>query len=378
MPIINSIITDTTNITENGTYDVTRYTTANVNVEGTQPTYTTIRISPSTNTETFWPSDFGGDAFESVLAEGVTSDIDSNIQAGNIKKDVQILGVTGTYEGGGGSAEPALQYHIVDGTIEFPSDTVIDLCGATDVGTNVFNGLYQYRGFYPIINVDFSSLTSLSGSGACQFMFESCGGVGAANLSGLITISGSEAAYCMFSYCSNLIILNLSSLTTISGSYACYAMADSNSELTTVYLNNLTTVSGTEGAAYMLGSNDSLQSINLGSLTTISGTNGCKGMLNFCSNLTSVDLHSLTTITGDGCCQNMFEGTALTSLSFPALTSSSFGDYTNQFDDMLQSTQDCVVHFPSNLQSVIGSWSSVQNGFSGTNTTVLFDLPATE
>ena len=31
----------------------------------------------------------------------VTSAIDSNIQPGNIKKDVTILGVTGTYEGGG-------------------------------------------------------------------------------------------------------------------------------------------------------------------------------------------------------------------------------------------------------------------------------------
>ena len=33
----------------------------------------------------------------------VTSAIDSNIQPGNIKKDVTILGVTGTYEGSGGS-----------------------------------------------------------------------------------------------------------------------------------------------------------------------------------------------------------------------------------------------------------------------------------
>ena len=38
----------------------------------------------------------GGNALE------VTSAIDSNIQAGNIKKDVTILGVTGTYEGSGG------------------------------------------------------------------------------------------------------------------------------------------------------------------------------------------------------------------------------------------------------------------------------------
>ena len=51
----------------------------------------------------------------------VTSAIDSNIQAGNIKKDVTILGVTGTYEGSGGggsvtsvtpNAEPSTIYYV--------------------------------------------------------------------------------------------------------------------------------------------------------------------------------------------------------------------------------------------------------------------------
>lgn len=68
----------------------------------------------------------------------------------------------------------------------------------------------------------------------------------------------------------------------------------------------------------------------------------------------------------------------LQSVSFPALTSQSFGEYTNQFNQMLQGVTGCTVHFPSNLQSVIGSWSDVTSGFGGTNTTVLFDLPATE
>ena len=35
-----------------------------------------------------------------MTVNAVTSSIDSNITAGNIKKDVVILGVTGTYEGG--------------------------------------------------------------------------------------------------------------------------------------------------------------------------------------------------------------------------------------------------------------------------------------
>jgi hypothetical protein len=44
---------------------------------------------------------------------------------------------------------------------------------------------------------------------------------------------------------------------------------------------------------------------------------------------------------------------------------------------MLQGVTGCTVHFPSNLQSVIGSWSDVTARFGGTNTTVLFDLTAT-
>lgn len=45
-----------------------------------------------------------GGAFE------VTSSIDSNIQAGNIKKDVTILGITGTYEGSSAASSVTIFY----------------------------------------------------------------------------------------------------------------------------------------------------------------------------------------------------------------------------------------------------------------------------
>lgn len=41
----------------------------------------------------------------------VTAAIDSNIVAGNIKKDVEILGVTGTYEGSGSSGGTSLNFY---------------------------------------------------------------------------------------------------------------------------------------------------------------------------------------------------------------------------------------------------------------------------
>lgn len=95
------------------------------------------------------------------------------------------------------------------------------------------------------------------------------------------------------------------------------------------------------------------------------------------SNIKSVEFPDLTSIGSSGL-YHCFQDTKIITISFPALKSTSFGSYTNQFTDMLSGVTGCTVHFPSNLESVIDSWSDVTSGFSGTNTTVLFDLPATE
>ena len=121
-----------------------------------------------------------------------------------------------------------------------------------------------------------------------------------------------------------------------------------------------------------------LTSVDLSSLTTISGRYAMYNAFYYCTSLTNVDLSSLTTISGSYAMMEAFRScTGLTNISFPALTSTGFGSYTNQFNNMLRGVTGCTVHLPSNLQSVIGSWSDVTKGFGGTNTTVLFDLPAT-
>ena len=55
-----------------------------------------LNISPSTNSQHFEPE--GDYAYGEVNVSAVTSNIDSNIKAENIKKDITILGVTGTVE----------------------------------------------------------------------------------------------------------------------------------------------------------------------------------------------------------------------------------------------------------------------------------------
>lgn len=89
------IPTGTKNITDNGNEDVTQYANVNVNV---QPAlYTTSNVTPTTSQQTISaPTGYYG--LDSVTVDGVTSAIDANIQAGNIKDGVTILGVTGTFD----------------------------------------------------------------------------------------------------------------------------------------------------------------------------------------------------------------------------------------------------------------------------------------
>ena len=145
--------------------------------------------------------------------------------------------------------------------------------------------------------------------------------------------------------------------------------------LTSVDLSSLTAVSGGKALYYAFYGCSSLTSADLSSLITVSGGNAFESAFSRCSSLTSVDLSSLATVSGiKAFIYAFYLCTSLTSVSFPALTTSSFGTATNQFDNMLSGVTGCTVHFPAAIQSTIGNWSSVQNGFGGTNTTVLFDL----
>lgn len=70
-----------------------------------QPDLQAKTVNPSTSQQTVTP-DQGKDGLSSVTVTAVTSAIDANIAAGNIKDGVSILGVTGTYEGSGGTNVP--------------------------------------------------------------------------------------------------------------------------------------------------------------------------------------------------------------------------------------------------------------------------------
>ena len=86
--------TGTLTITENGTYDITNY--ASVVIAIPAPTLQTKVVTPLTTTQTITPDD-GYDGLSQVDISAVTSSIDENIIANNIKDGITILGINGTY-----------------------------------------------------------------------------------------------------------------------------------------------------------------------------------------------------------------------------------------------------------------------------------------
>lgn len=147
-----------------------------------------------------------------------------------------------------------------------------------------------------------------------------------------------------------------------------------SNNITSVDLSNIINIKA-YGLYSTFNSCNYITSVNLSNLVKIDDS-GLYSAFNGARRLKSIDLSSLASIDYRGL-YRAFQDTSLTSISFPALTPSSFGNFTNQFEHMLQSVQGCTVHFPSNLKSVIGSWEDVTKGFHGSSTVTLFDLPTT-
>ena len=85
--------------------NITTYATAIGNISTLNAQ--TKTVTPTTSQQVIEP-DNNYNALSQVTVNAVTSSIDANIQAGNIKNAVTILGVTGTYQGSGGGGVTGL------------------------------------------------------------------------------------------------------------------------------------------------------------------------------------------------------------------------------------------------------------------------------
>lgn len=342
--------------------------------------------------------------------------------------------------GGGGGGDTPTKYGMTindvfgdvdsNGALQYPTTPVnITFNGVESINTNYILQR-KFQSSPNIRNVSFPDLTTVSGSYCLDYSFASSS-LTSLEMPNLISISGSYSMCQMCANCASLTNINLNDLETIGsnglasafqnssitsfnlpnlhtvGSTALYGVCSGCSQLTTVDLSGVTSL--TDILSLQMGFYDcpNLSSVNLSHLTTITGGSDYNGqMLLLCFgndiNLTSIDLSSLekinsycamarcfessglTSITFDNLYEikaravfsECFSNCPITSISFPALTSTSFGTYTNQFTNMLQNVNGCTVHFPYAIESVIGNWNDILGGFGGTNTTVLFDIGA--
>ena len=314
------------------TGDITTYATAIGNI--TTLNGQTKTVSPTTSQQTVTP-DNGYNGLTSVTVNAVTSAIDNNITAGNIKKDVTILGVTGSYEGSGGGAN---EYVFV-----LPNNV-------TDLDTTS-----QY-------SQAFLNNTTITG----------------ADLSGLTSVSVEYALYQAFKGCTHFNNVNLSSLESVSGAHSPMEEAFMGTALTSIDLSSLSGISGVSALASAFKNVTTLTTVDLSALSSIDEDNVFYSTFEGCTGLRSVTFTNLDTIMSSGAFDSCFKNCTNITVSFPALRwvgATTSESATSIFDNMFTGATNATVHFPSDMESYITDAGGLSI-FGGTNTTVLFDLPA--
>lgn len=404
MPIINTNVEENIDITQNGQYDIRRYSTANIDVATSRPQYC---IEYEEDEETHELVKKSLPPFQFPDSTGITKIGENSLYYGyygcNFPENTTLnwFGITEIGKGG-------CYYAFRDCTgltaVNLGSLTTIDISGCNDMFYNS-----------SITSLDMHSIQSLTGaSGLCY----RCSNLESINLSSVTTITGAGnlCTDCVnlknvqlgnnmtatlgvaFSGCTSLETVH-GSIITIGGSLSslfsgCTSLKDINilstarnylvnnspmSKLcygcTSLIKGDLHSFEGYWGTTSSILENafygcTSMTSLDLRSCVNMSGQYGFRYLCDGCILLNDVNFSSLKYIPGANSMNNAFRNCSnLRSISFPALESIS----SNAFTSMLTNCSDVTVHLPSNFGTTINP-----SNLGGTNTAVLYDLVSTQ
>lgn len=264
-----------------------------VNVFGVVGTYNTPSQSKS-----FTPTSAGSTIVPDTgyLLSQVTVSGDANLVAGNIKSDVTIFGVTGTYGGGGGGGNTYMAEYL-NGTLSEVYDSQ-----ATKIGVSGF--LLYAQALKSVEMTNISQITSNSAFANCTNLEY----ISMPNVTSIFSASTNSTAASRFCYsatklksayfpkltstpvalfyrCEQLTTIDLTSAQTLAAYtfYLCY-------QLTSIDLPNVQYISG-----YCFGNCYNLASISLPKVASINGNQ----VFAYCSQLTTLSFPSLAYITGN-------------------------------------------------------------------------------
>ena len=281
--------------------------------EYVEPNLQSKSATPKTTAQTITP-DSSYDGLSSVSISAVTSSIDSNIVAENIKDGVEILGVTGTLQEG---ITPT-------GTLDITENGEYDVTEYANATVNVegAGGKYapryilfrNYRGTdldYEVANLDTSNITNMGS------IFYQCTQLKKLDLSSWNTKNTTSMVQ-MFYYCMGLNNLDISNFDT----------------------SNVTEING------MFTNCANLTSLNVSSFNTSKVTK-MHQMFSDCRNLTSLDLSNFDTSNVTHI-YGMFSGcNKLTHLDIRGFTFDKITTYSNTFDNI---PADCLIIVKSDTE----------------------------
>lgn len=158
----------------------------------------TKSVTPTVDLQTITP-DENYNGLTSVEVSAVTSAIDSNIIPENIKKDITILDVVGTYEGSGTASEIEITTAIVDKTIQY---IPYKEDGTSLWNTSSMTDMYEFA--KDCVNLKDIPLLNTSSVTDMSYMFDGCTSLTTISL---LDTSSVTAMQEMFYGCSSLITI---------------------------------------------------------------------------------------------------------------------------------------------------------------------------